>query len=90
MLAVSAGALSKQPFLEKFSPAAEFRTLVTNFLIIISAVTVVVGVWGIGTYKVTHRIFTTVYGMGVTALTVILIGFAFIFWTLANLDMKIM
>jgi len=50
----------------------------------------VVGLWGIATYKVTHRLFIAVYGLGVATLTVILTGFTFIFWTMANLDNNLM
>ena len=86
MLAVSAGVLNQQPLLNQFEPASEYRGLATNFLIMVSSVSVVVGLWGIATYKVTHRVFISLFGLGVAALTVILIGLAFIFWTLANID----
>ena len=90
MLGVSAAALYQQPFFEHFAPAREYRDVVTNFLIMTTCVTFVVGLWGIGTYKVTHRLFIATYGLGVGSLTVILTGFTFIFWTLSNLDNEMM
>ena len=90
MLGVSAGILSQQKLLKEFKPAAEYRTIVTNLVIMTSCVSIVVALWGVATFKVTHRVFTTIYGLGVSALTIILTWFTFIFWTFANLDISSM
>lgn len=48
------------------------------------------GLWGAATYRVTNRIFITIFGQGIAFVTVFLVGAALIFWGLANLDKTVM
>ena len=86
LMAIAAQMVDSAKLTEEFKPARDKRKLAVRTLVAVTAVLFVAGFWGIATYKIRNRVFVSIFGLGTSALVVILAATGTIFSALANLS----
>ena len=64
----------------------DYKESIEFFLIIFAVVMIVTGLWGIASFKVTNKIFITIYGVATMIITVVMIGMSILFKELSQIS----
>ena len=68
----------------------DYKTLVSQILLVLACVVFIVGIWGIAACKLSNKLFIAALGTGLTGVTIALAACASLFWSLKNIDDKTM
>lgn len=90
MLGITGQLIGTEKLLSEFKPARDQRDYLISTLTLIAGTIFVTGIWGIGTYKIKHRIYVMLFGLFTNGITIAMGGLAAITSGLKGLETSTM
>ena len=90
MLAITSQLLDSEEVIVEIKPARDEKDFLMTSLSLIAAAIFMTGIWGIGTYKIRHRLYVMLFGLFSNGVTIAMAGCAAIFAGLKDLNEETM